>query len=136
MLRKFLSLATLVLGFASTPLSASSFNCDFRYRNCTLSCNDDATCWDQCRVEFEQCSAQPVPGQNFIDPTVDGERVDLCLEWAAQCGKPAADAFCRQSGFRRSTSFSVAENIGRTRLITGAICNDWFCDGFKNIQCL
>ena len=70
---------------------------------------------------------------------VGGERLDLCLYWAADCGKPAADKFCELNGWTNSASHVVANNIGAvasTRLIgTDAVCDQDFCDGFKSITC-
>ena len=32
--------------------------------------------------------------RSFFAPVVDGSRIDSCLSGKADCGKPAADAFC------------------------------------------
>jgi hypothetical protein len=75
----------------------------------------------------------------FFKPKFGGDRLDWCLNWGVGCGKPAADAFCINKGFKKSANFSKANNIGnfaRTRLIsTGAVCDQGFCDGFKKITC-
>ena len=41
-------------------------------------------------------------------------RVDWCLNWAANCGKPAAEAFCQARGFRQATSFQSQQTGGPT----------------------
>lgn len=75
----------------------------------------------------------------FSKPKVGGDRLDLCVNWATGCGKPAADAWCQSKGYTKSAGHSVDHNIGastRTRLIgTGAVCDQGFCDGFKKVRC-
>ena len=75
----------------------------------------------------------------FYKPKWNGDRLDLCVNWAQGCGKPAANAFCQSKGFAKSTGYSIEHNIGTvtpTRLIgTGALCDQGFCDGFKGIKC-
>ncbi len=78
--------------------------------------------------------------RTFFAPKIGGVRLDWCRRWAAECGRPAADAFCRRRGYRRAVSFSFARDIGRwtnTRIIsTGQICHGNFCDGFRRITCI
>jgi hypothetical protein len=66
-----------------------------------------------------------------------GLRLDWCLNWATDCGKPVADTFCKRKGFSQgAASFEIAADIGSTRLIgTGAVCDQPFCDGFAHITC-
>ena len=75
----------------------------------------------------------------FQKPKVGSQRLDLCLDWGTGCGKPAADAYCINKGFDKSTNHSVANDIGAstpTRLLkTGAVCDQNYCDGFEAITC-
>lgn len=78
--------------------------------------------------------------QVFQLPTINGNRLDWCLNWAADCGQPAADAFCRSQGFDHSSGFDQAVDIGAsspTRLIgnPAQVCSDAMCDGFAQITC-
>lgn len=77
--------------------------------------------------------------RRFDIPRERGYRVDVCLNWGADCGKPAADVFCRRNGFPAAESFEIAENIGAARptitLGDQRICNHPDCDGFKSITC-
>jgi len=77
--------------------------------------------------------------QTFNRPTIAGYRLDLCRRWAAECGRPAADAFCVANGFTRAVRFAPENDIGSrspTRVIsTGQICSQSTCDGFKFITC-
>jgi hypothetical protein len=80
-----------------------------------------------CRKYSEVIYAPKAPGYN--------DRLDWCKNFAADCGKPAADAYCQSQGWAKSYTFAIDENIGRTRLMTGAVCEDSFCDGFRYIGC-
>ncbi|HET7714149.1 MAG TPA: hypothetical protein VFK86_00830 [Bauldia sp.] len=73
-------------------------------------------------------------------PMFNGNRLDWCANWGADCGKPAAQAWCVAQGFKGVESFSKDPRIGEsspTRLIaTGAICDDAKCHGFAEITCI
>jgi hypothetical protein len=78
----------------------------------------------------------------FDNPVLSAERrrtrLDWCLRWGEECGKPAADAYCRHRDPRRpyAADFSMAQDIGRTQIISsGEICADPGCDGFAHITC-
>lgn len=62
--------------------------------------------------------------------------LDFCREWGSACGKPAADAFCRQKGHPDASRFQISDDIGQTAIITSrAICSEPSCDGFTKIEC-
>jgi hypothetical protein len=71
------------------------------------------------------------------NPRVGDLRLDWCREWSRNCGKAAADEFCRRQGFAEAASFARAPRIGeRTKVIgSGQICNNPSCDGFASITC-
>lgn len=70
------------------------------------------------------------------NPMFRSYRLDWCKDWGTNCGKPAADQYCKNLGYASSISFAIAHDIGNTRLIgNGAICSDAFCDGFEYIVC-
>ena len=72
----------------------------------------------------------------YVKPKVDGVRIDWCLNWAKDCGKPAADAFCQSHGFASAFKFSKAPAVGPTRVIgTGQLCDDPTCDSFTSLSC-
>jgi hypothetical protein len=74
--------------------------------------------------------------QTFRHPQVEGVFVDWCLNWSADCGKPAADRFCQMNGFNEVNRFEVARQIGKTRVLgTGQECGPT-CDGFAYIECV
>ena len=76
---------------------------------------------------------------SFDKPTYKGYRLDICRVWAGDCGKGAADAFCRTKGFASAESWEVDHDIGHispTIVISSErICNQRLCDGFKFIKC-
>jgi hypothetical protein len=75
-------------------------------------------------------------GQDFINPEINGNGVDFCLNWATNCGKPAADAFCRSHGFAESGGFTYLENRPPTFVIGDLkICNQPGCTRFTQIYC-
>ena len=43
--------------------------------------------------------------RSFHLPQVNGKMVRFCLSHLNQCGKPAADAFCRINGFKEAFTF-------------------------------
>lgn len=73
----------------------------------------------------------------FVEPMFHGKkRVAWCLTWASNCGFPAAAAFCRWRGYFYAVDWLLDHNIGKTKLIgEDRVCEDWYCDGFKYIQC-
>lgn len=72
-------------------------------------------------------------------PMFNGKRLDWCASWTSDCGKPAADAFCKSQGYAEATKFERDPHIGSsspTRVIsTGAVCDLAHCDGFLEITC-
>ena len=77
--------------------------------------------------------------QTYLQPKINGNRLDLCVDWGTGCGAPAAKKFCQAEGWATASDFTVANDIGAstpTRLIgTGAVCDQGFCDGFEAITC-
>lgn len=68
--------------------------------------------------------------------TGDGVRLDWCLEWANNCGEPAADAFCKSKGKAKAVNFTQKPNAGLTVVISSKrICNAPACTAFANITC-
>lgn len=68
----------------------------------------------------------------------NGYAVDICLTWGADCGKPAADSFCRSKLGIRAVSSSHAIGYDNPPTIlprTGQTCTDAFCDRFTRITC-
>jgi Zn ribbon nucleic-acid-binding protein len=118
------------LGYKTTPYFAIDPDIG-RTRLITGAVCEDSYCdgfqYLYCRKYSEVVNLPKAPGYN--------DRLDWCKDFAANCGKPAADEYCKSQGWARSYSYAIDEDIGRTRLITGAVCEDSFCDGFKYIGC-
>ena len=85
------------------------------------------------------CSRPDPVEQVYLQPKINGNRLDLCVDWGTGCGAPAAKKFCQAEGWATAADYTVAQDIGAstpTRLIgTGAVCDQGFCDGFEAITC-
>ena len=82
--------------------------------------------------------ATPRTTSRFDFPSYKERRVDWCKNWASNCGKPAADLFCRNMGYQRSTSFMIQNNHGGPTNVLGhdgMVCWAPFCDSFRYINC-
>lgn len=78
--------------------------------------------------------------QTFAKPKEGSLRIDWCLIWGGQCGKPAADKFCQNKGFMQSIDQVEDVDIGAAGIATivqgtGQICNQPVCDGFTYVTC-
>ncbi len=72
----------------------------------------------------------------FNAPEIEGMRLDWCLHFGRQCGKPAADRYCTTKGLSEAVKWQVEEGIGKTYIIGDKkVCNARYCDGFKFILC-
>ena len=77
----------------------------------------------------------------YMRPTIrtasgDDVSLDICREWATNCGAPAAVAFCRTQNYATAVAFEPATGVGLTAVISnGRICSDPSCGGFASIEC-
>src|SRR5437870_7774521 len=66
-----------------------------------------------------------------------GGPLDYCFESGVRCGKPAADAFCHERGYRTATIFKIQPNVGRTAIFSDhSICESPVCGTFESITCV
>jgi len=76
-------------------------------------------------------------GRTVADPKVDGVALDLCRDWASNCGKPAADAWCQANGFLASSAHEVGSDSPPTKVIaSGQMCEDPGCDRIVSVTCV
>jgi hypothetical protein len=73
--------------------------------------------------------------RNYFAPVVDGQRLDSCLTGESDCGKPAADAFCKVQGFEVALMFQREAAADTKRLGNGVSCAGPSCTSFKQIKC-
>ena len=89
----------------------------------------------------ESLKKKPVPDyyyrmQDFSLPRFENYRVAWCYKQKRGCGRRAADAFCRQKGYKRSKGYEKSTQVGSTRTIgSGALCFGSACSGFNRITC-
>ncbi len=74
--------------------------------------------------------------RNFFAPVVDGSRIDTCLSGKADCGKPAADAFCVKEGFTESILFQREAASATRQLGSATMCEGENCVSFRRIKCI
>jgi len=66
----------------------------------------------------------------------NGEAVDWCLHWGVDCGKPAADEYCRRTGHTAgAASFTTARMHPTYVLGDNKTCNEDYCVGFTSLAC-
>ena len=77
--------------------------------------------------------------EEFIQPTIDGIRVDWCLTWGKDCGEPVAYKWCINHGYSKPIYFEVERSIGltspTTMLSSRDTCYKEYCGGFRTIVC-
>jgi hypothetical protein len=80
--------------------------------------------------------AAPATAYYVENPTMGGVALDYCLTWATDCGKPAADAYCRAAGYADATNFTPRQRAGQTYVIgSGQVCDGDFCTAFASVTC-
>ena len=76
-------------------------------------------------------------GEAVLSTQVGDAYLDLCREWGANCGQPAADAFCQQKGFARASSFRQENDSPPTYVISNnARCDQPMCDRIPEVTCV
>jgi hypothetical protein len=106
----------------------------------TRLAGSDQVCNEPFCTGFEYITCYgPVPANRiFAPPKWQETALDWCVSWGRDCGKPAADSFCRAQGFSESLYFQADSGVGAkpTRLIgSDQICNGRNCVAFQIITC-
>ena len=85
------------------------------------------------------CGATAVRAATYGNPMYRGYNLDWCYLFENQCGKPAADAFCRRNGQGQAIRWEKLNNPGYQTMTIGqnAICDpsSHVCDTFSFIEC-
>ncbi len=73
---------------------------------------------------------------HYAEPMAGKRRLDWCYSYGVDCGKPAADYYCKTNGHDHAADFKIDEHIDKTRILhSGEKCTDQNCNGFKYIDC-
>ena len=72
--------------------------------------------------------------RNFFLPEIAGARVDACLD-SGNCGKPAADFFCKLQGYDKATIFQREPAAMSRRIDSGEMCSSAACTAFRQVKC-
>lgn len=82
------------------------------------------------------CGGPASADQTYNQPRWFDDRLDWCLNWSSNCGKPAADNFCQRRRFTAAAEFAPERGVGRTRVSgTNQVCEGANCVGFRFINC-
>jgi hypothetical protein len=71
----------------------------------------------------------------FINPTINGVRVDRCWHFGTECDERAATEWCRSKGLARATEWKweyLRDTVGQS---DGRRCPGIGCGGFSKISC-
>lgn len=72
--------------------------------------------------------------RNFFAPEWNGERLSACTA-SGQCGKPAADAWCKAQGYDQSIMFQREPVAQASPIDSTSLCTAGGCTAFKQIKC-
>lgn len=107
--------------------------------NCTMPCSGQGgeTCggeWANAVYATSEGMQTPTLERTnlFLNPAY---RVDHCLSFGRDCGKPAADRFCRDNGYRSAAEWDTAPASPTLVLGTKEICAGSYCVGFTRVRC-
>ncbi len=92
----------------------------------------------EARIHF-RIRARPAvrEGASFRAPTLEGLAVDACREWGRNCGRPAADAFCRALGYAEADGYRIDHDRPPTVTVGDRrICTRGFCDRLVDVTCI
>lgn len=72
----------------------------------------------------------------FPYPRYDHFRVDWCYKDGKECGKRAADSFCRRMGYLHAQRYKFQKHVAATKALGNfELCFGNTCKGFKEITC-
>jgi Domain of unknown function (DUF4189) len=85
---------------------------------------------------YIKCSGSVPHTRVFAPPSVGGKRLDFCREWGANCGAPAANAFCASKDLGVALYYRSDPDVQPTQVISsGQVCDAPTCTSFNIITC-
>lgn len=136
-----------LLGYESATKSIIAYNVGLtKYLDGCENCKRvECKGWDcngfkliRCKNRFSHTPVKPYyfNAQTFVLPRFNKYRVAWCYKDEKNCGKMAANSFCRQMGFMRVAEYHIDKEINATRAIgSGELCFGQKCQGFSSITC-
>jgi hypothetical protein len=84
----------------------------------------DVTC-----AKYPRTFDRPMYAENY--------RADWCVNFGQECGKPAADRFCKYKGYSSATAFAILEDVPPTWVPGngGGGCLQPGCDALADVTC-
>lgn len=77
--------------------------------------------------------------EEYIEPRIDGYRLDACLTFSKTCHEPAANRWCTDNSYSRSIYWEISDDIGHidpTKTLVGKeVCDKAYCHAFDTIVC-
>lgn len=74
--------------------------------------------------------------RHYVLPRFNHYRLDWCKTGEKQCGRPAAQSFCRQMGYSSTQGFAIQKHLGATQAIGNQkLCFGMQCNGFAYVNC-
>lgn len=60
--------------------------------------------------------------RTYFNPAVFGKPVSICMSDRASCGKPTADAWCRDNGYTEALVFEKLRTVDRSQVFRQIKC--------------
>ena len=82
--------------------------------------------------------AAPAGSRTYAVPMANDAPIDRCRLSGNDCGKAAADQFCRTQDFAQATSWAAATYRQTWNIVSGEFCNASAarpCEGLRNVVC-
>ena len=77
--------------------------------------------------------------EEYVQPRIDGIRLDWCLNYGSDCGEEVAYKWCIVNNYSKPIYWEIDKNIGiyepTSTLNSRESCFESSCDGFKTIVC-
>lgn len=104
----------------------------------TVVVGDGRSCNAPGCVALTSITCSRTSTREFLFPRYANKYLDYCLTWGRQCGRPAADKFCRDRNYGHAKAYRVSASgqfIPTYVPQSNQTCNAPNCHAFKSITC-